>query len=67
MSTSDVLGFVEANPQMAVGIVVGALITAIWHMISRIKRLIRTGLVMAICGGGVAGTPFAHAVMQHLQ
>lgn len=66
MSISEVLEFFEAHPQMAVGVVVGILVTAVWHLvIRRIKRRITTGVVMAV--GGAAGTPFAHTLLQHLQ
>ena len=73
VAAEDILSFVGAHPQMSVGIVVGVITTFVVHAVRRIKRLITTVLVMALCGGGVANSGatdlaahFAHNVLSHL-
>ena len=43
------------HPQILLGILLGIVITAVIHAIRRIRRLITTGLVLAIAGGAVTG------------
>ncbi|MEE3755375.1 hypothetical protein [Mycobacterium intracellulare] len=67
MPTNDVLNFVGAHPQIAVGVVAGAGLTAIAHMIRRIKWVLTTGLIVAFGGGAAGGlAPWAHTLIQHL-
>lgn len=67
MPTTDVLDFVGSHPQIALGVVAGAGLTAIVHkVIRRIKWALTTGLAMAV-GGGTAGglAPQVHELIQH--
>ncbi|MCV7026640.1 hypothetical protein H7I77_25365 [Mycolicibacterium novocastrense] len=49
------LDAVLSHPQILLGILAGVLLTVIIHAIRRIRRLIATGIVLAIAGGGVTG------------
>lgn len=67
------LNFIGAHPNIAIGVLVGVVITFIIHVIHRIKRLLTTGMLMAMCGGGVASSDavdkaaqFAHGLLKHL-
>jgi hypothetical protein len=57
---STVIDYLSTHPQMVVGILAGIVFTAVVHAIRRIRRLITTGIVLAIAGGGAAtgGTSF---------
>ena len=50
----------SAHPEMVIGLIAGVVLTAVVHAIRRIRRLITTGIVLAIAGGGAAsgGTSF---------
>lgn len=51
-----VLNAVTANPQVLLGVLAGVVLTAVVHTVRRIRRVITAGLVMAIAGGGTAGS-----------
>ncbi len=53
-SVSTVLTALSAHPEIVIGILVGVVLTAVVHAIRRIRRLITTGVVLAIAGGGAA-------------
>lgn len=53
-SVDTVLNALSTHPQVAIGIVAGLVLTAVVHAIRRIRRLITTGVVLAIAGGGAA-------------
>ena len=53
------------HPQILLGILVGIVITAVIHAIRRIRRLITTGLVLAIAGGSASGL-YTTDALQHL-
>ena len=53
--TDDAVNAVSAHPQILVGLVVGVVLTVVIHAIRRIRRLITTGIVLAIAGGSTAG------------
>lgn len=46
---------VLAHPQILLGILAGVLLTVIIHAIRRIRRLITTGIVLALAGGSATG------------
>lgn len=46
---------VTENPQILLGILAGIILTSVIHAIRRIRRLITTGIVFAIAGGGATG------------
>lgn len=41
-----------AHPQIVLGVLAGVVLTAIINMVRRIQRLITTGIVLALAGGG---------------
>lgn len=43
------------HPQILLGILLGIVATAIIHAIHRIRRLITTGLLLAVAGGSATG------------
>lgn len=73
VTADDMLNFFGAHPQMSVGILGGVVFTFMVHAIRRIKRLITSAVIMAVCGGGVASAgatdsaaQFAHSILMHL-
>ncbi len=60
-----VFNAVVAHPQILLGVLAGAVITAVIHAIRRIRRLITTAIVLAIAGGGATGIT-THAALQNL-
>lgn len=63
-SVSTVLNALSAHPEIVIGILVGVVLTAVVHAIRRIRRLITTGVVLAIAGGGAASG--GASVLQYL-
>ena len=53
---NDLIALITAHPgvAIAIGAVLGIVLTAIWHSIRRIERLVRTVGLMAIAGGSAA-------------
>lgn len=49
------LDAVLSHPQILLGVLAGVLLTVIIHAIRRIRRLITTGILLAIAGGGATG------------
>lgn len=46
---------VTEHPQIMLGILAGIVLTGVIHAIRRIRRLITTGVALAIAGGGATG------------
>lgn len=44
--------------RLIAGVAVGVVITIIWHIISRIRRMLRTMALLAVAGGVGASTGF---------
>lgn len=51
-----VLQAATAHPRFLLGVLAGLILTAAVHTVRRIRRLITTALVVAIAGGGAAGS-----------
>lgn len=50
-----VIRTLEAHPELLLGVVAGVVVTTIIHLIRRVRRLIVTGAILAMAGGGAAG------------
>lgn len=48
---SSALDFLISHPQILLGVVAGILVTVFINAVRRIRRLITTGIVLAIAGG----------------
>lgn len=48
---STALDFLISHPQILLGVVAGILVTIVINVVRRIRRLITTGIVLAIAGG----------------
>lgn len=64
VTAQTVLTDLTAHPQVLLGVLAGVVLTAIVHTVRRIRRVITTGLVMAIAGGVTAGC--RATLLQHL-
>jgi hypothetical protein len=60
-----VLNALIAHPQILLGVLAGVILTVVIHAIRRIRRLITTGIVLAIAGGGATGIT-NHTALQNL-
>lgn len=45
------LDFLISHPQILLGVVAGVLVTVVINAVRRIRRLITTGIVLALAGG----------------
>ncbi|MDV3126002.1 hypothetical protein M1247_13825 [Mycobacterium sp. 21AC1] len=55
--TTAILDVLSAHPAILLGVLAGVALTAFLHfVIRRIRRLITVGVVMAVAGGGAAGS-----------
>jgi hypothetical protein len=63
-SVSAVLNALSSHPEIVIGVLVGVVLTAVVHAIRRVRRLITTGVVLAIAGGGAASG--GSSLLQHL-
>lgn len=48
---STAVDFLISHPQIVLGVVAGILVTIVINAVRRIRRLITTGIVLAIAGG----------------
>ncbi|MUL80529.1 MULTISPECIES: hypothetical protein [unclassified Mycolicibacterium] len=55
MTTDAIVDAVISHPQILLGVLAGVILTVVIHAIRRIRRLITTGIVLAIAGGGATG------------
>lgn len=61
-----IVSALSGTPAIIVGVIGGVVLTSVVHAVRKIRRLISTGIVMAVVGGTAAGggTSFLQTLLQ---